>query len=48
MMSGESKAIEQQLTQTLGPAAAHDFVYGDQGNWCNSSFGAGPRPQLPQ
>jgi hypothetical protein len=47
-MSGESKAIEQQLTQSLGPAAAHDFVYGDQGNWCNSSFGAGPRPQLPQ
>jgi hypothetical protein len=46
-MSSESQAIAQQLSQSIGPAAAHDFVFGDQGNWCNSSWGAGPRPQLP-
>jgi hypothetical protein len=46
-MSGESKALEQDLAQSIGPDDAHRFTYGDEGSWCQSTWGAGPRPELP-
>ncbi|HEY2513184.1 MAG TPA: FecR domain-containing protein [Polyangiaceae bacterium] len=46
-MSGEAKAIEADLAQSIGPEDARRFTYGDGGNWCNNSWGVGPRPELP-
>jgi hypothetical protein len=45
--SGETQAMEQQLAQSIGPADARAFVYGDEGCWSNSSSSVGPRPTLP-
>jgi hypothetical protein len=42
-MSGETKAIEQQLAQTLGPDDARRLLYGDESNLCSSSWSVGPR-----
>ncbi len=46
-MSGESKALEQQLAQSIGPDDAHAFVYGEQGCWSNSTWSQGPRAPVP-
>src|SRR5262249_10820148 len=43
VMSGETKAVEADLTQSLGPDAAHRVVFSDVGCWSNSGWGAGPR-----
>jgi hypothetical protein len=45
--SGETQAMEQQLAQSIGPADAHAFVYGDESCWSSSSNSVGPRPTLP-
>jgi len=42
-LANETKNIQADLTQSLGPDAARSFVYGDQGCWWNSSHGVGPR-----
>lgn len=46
-LSSEAKAIEADLTQSIGPDDARRFTYGDGGNWCNNSWGVGPRPETP-
>ena len=46
-LSGESKAIEHDISQSIGPDDAHRFTFGEEGNWCQSAWGAGPRPELP-
>jgi ferric-dicitrate binding protein FerR (iron transport regulator) len=45
--SGESKAMEQQLAQSIGPDDARAFIYGDEGCWSTHSHGVGPRAALP-
>ena len=46
-MSGESKALEADIAQSIGPDDAHRFTFGEGGSWCQSTWGAGPRPELP-
>jgi hypothetical protein len=46
-MTGETKAIEQDLAQSIGPDDARRFTYGDQGSWCQSAWTSGPRPVTP-
>jgi hypothetical protein len=46
-MSGESKAVEQQLSQSLGPGAAHQLIFGAEGESaesCALNFEGGPHP----
>jgi hypothetical protein len=44
-LSGESKALESKLAQSIGPADAHRFVYdGAVGCWSNSAWTSGPTP----
>jgi len=42
-LAGETRNIQSDLAQSIGPDDAHRFVYGDQGCWWNSSHGVGPR-----
>jgi hypothetical protein len=46
-MSGESKTLEQQLAQAIGPDDARAFVYGDRGCWWSSNWSTGPRKPAP-
>jgi hypothetical protein len=40
----ETKALESDLAQNLGPEAAHRVVFTETGCWNNNGWGAGPRP----
>jgi hypothetical protein len=42
-LTGESKAIEADLTRSIGPDDAHVIMYGDEGCWHNSRWHVGPR-----
>ena len=42
-LANETRMIQSDLTQSIGPDDAHRFVFGDQGCWWNSSHGVGPR-----
>lgn len=46
-LTGESRAMEQQLAQSFGPDTAHRLVFGPEADWCNLEFAAGPRPGRP-
>ena len=43
-LTGETKQIEADLAQSLGPDEAHRIVYAEVGCWSNSGWGVGPRP----
>jgi hypothetical protein len=45
-LSGELKAIEQQLTPSLGPDDTRRLIYGNDSNLCGGSWGVGPRPPV--
>jgi ferric-dicitrate binding protein FerR (iron transport regulator) len=42
-LAGESRTLQADLTQSLGPDDARRFAFGDEGCWWNSSHGVGPR-----
>lgn len=44
-MTMESKKLEGDLAQQLGPDDAQRIVYGDQGCWSGGVWSVGPRPQ---
>ncbi len=45
-LASESKALESELTQQLGPDAAKEIVYGDvAGCWSSGVWTVGPRPE---
>ena len=37
-MSGESTAMERDIAQSIGPDAAHNFVFGERGHFCSSRW----------
>jgi hypothetical protein len=44
-LASESKSLEADLAQTLGPDAAKSVVYGDVGCWSDGVWTVGPREQ---
>lgn len=42
-LTGETKAVEAELAQSLGPDDAHRVVYAETGCWQNNGWGIGPR-----
>ena len=44
-LASESKTLESDLAQQLGPDAAKSIVYGDVGCWSSGVWTVGPRPE---